>query len=1080
MKRLTLLLLYIFCVSGFGQQWISIFNPVSTPMRVIRYAGNGSFVAAGNSGKIIKINDEGNSVTEVPSPVTGDIRKIQFIAGGMGYAISGLTSANQGLIKTTDYGSSWSQVSLPEGFAVTFSAFPYSGDNPAMDKLLVLSDNGNLYYSGDGGSTYSLRSNELAGSFITNLDAVNDTLIYAAGNSGKIAVSNNKGVSWNISNTTEGDYTFLDITNIYNGFAGTSEGKLLKLHETGTGTFYNQLVKENAVIRDVAAVNELSLWIIAGNSIFRSNRYLSYMTEVHTASVDMYSVALKDETLGFAVGDGGKLFRYASSQPLQPFFQWYPEIDQGANLPEIMSISYKNPNSGLAIGADGKLYQTENSGKTWMLRNDVVHPSNGRFTSVAFSANLYSEYSGFLTGENGYLAITDDGGNTWKRSDAGVSVNLNAVKASGDVFVVVGDAGTVISSPDRGKTLYRYNNQFSSDLIALDFVPSTLLFSGTDMVAKLVVAGTDGNLYHKRKLSDLSLFPVNILNQGLRINTILKLPDRSGSFGFNKYWLAAGDGGSVYYSMDNGATFYLSEIQNVSSLSFRQFISGYIANADSVQKTILIGSSGSIFESQDMGHTWYKIISPLPYNNNAVSFTDIKKAQIHSTAGNVIRNVADYPTLFMASNPRNDLIKGDTILIPVSLNLPQKQGLNSVSSVQLKIRSVQRPDPRLLGIDTSGTLMGKKRWMLASLGDTSFLRIAAAGSNDFTESGVMFNLKAWAAESGTGLLGLDSIVVNTTRTGIEKLTSYFYIWYITLGDVDLNGYIEAYDASQILKYLSSATQLNRRQLKNANVTTDTTVSAFDASVILRYLVGLIGSLPYGGTDASGGNFSMPQLNAAVGTVLYVPVTVTSGNNIYSFEQNFSYDPAVMLFEEVDWGNNFAGFAKESVISGNSISLLAAGTTPVNISSGNMIRLRFRMLNGGQTGQTIVKMNQLRLNEMPVRNNVAQSVINIITSVEEGSDLPKEFSLSQNYPNPFNPSTVLQYTVPAESDVRIILYNSLGEEVATLVSQVQKAGYYNHELNGASLSSGVYYYRISATSVSSGENFTKTMKMILMK
>ena len=95
-------------------------------------------------------------------------------------------------------------------------------------------------------------------------------------------------------------------------------------------------------------------------------------------------------------------------------------------------------------------------------------------------------------------------------------------------------------------------------------------------------------------------------------------------------------------------------------------------------------------------------------------------------------------------------------------------------------------------------------------------------------------------------------------------------------------------------------------------------------------------------------------------------------------------------------------------------------------------------------------------------------------VEVNAGLPKTFALEQNYPNPFNPTTVISYQLPVASEVSLRVYDVLGREVMTLVQGRQEAGSYAVTLNGANLSSGVYFYRLQAG------NFVATKKMMLVK
>jgi len=92
-----------------------------------------------------------------------------------------------------------------------------------------------------------------------------------------------------------------------------------------------------------------------------------------------------------------------------------------------------------------------------------------------------------------------------------------------------------------------------------------------------------------------------------------------------------------------------------------------------------------------------------------------------------------------------------------------------------------------------------------------------------------------------------------------------------------------------------------------------------------------------------------------------------------------------------------------------------------------------------------------------------------------SQIQKQFSLNQNYPNPFNPTTKIRFSLPmAIQNVRLIIYDILGREVATLVNQTLQPGTYEVDWNETNYSSGVYFYKLTAG------NFTDVKKMILMK
>ena len=99
-----------------------------------------------------------------------------------------------------------------------------------------------------------------------------------------------------------------------------------------------------------------------------------------------------------------------------------------------------------------------------------------------------------------------------------------------------------------------------------------------------------------------------------------------------------------------------------------------------------------------------------------------------------------------------------------------------------------------------------------------------------------------------------------------------------------------------------------------------------------------------------------------------------------------------------------------------------------------------------------------------------------TDVEEeiGTIAPTEFTLQQNYPNPFNPSTQIKFSVPQASNVKLIVTDILGKEVATLVNDNLNAGNYSANFDASNISSGVYFYTLIT------DNFKQSRKMILMK
>lgn len=117
--------------------------------------------------------------------------------------------------------------------------------------------------------------------------------------------------------------------------------------------------------------------------------------------------------------------------------------------------------------------------------------------------------------------------------------------------------------------------------------------------------------------------------------------------------------------------------------------------------------------------------------------------------------------------------------------------------------------------------------------------------------------------------------------------------------------------------------------------------------------------------------------------------------------------------------------------------------------------------------------------------IAFSINGPVASIDSEDDVvPRAYSLSQNYPNPFNPATKIEYSLPIASEVQLVVYNILGQQVVSLVNEQKSAG--NHSIiwnadgsNSVKLSSGVYLYKLKATGID-GSEFQQTRKMVLLK
>ncbi|NOS86481.1 MAG: Omp28-related outer membrane protein [Ignavibacteria bacterium] len=110
----------------------------------------------------------------------------------------------------------------------------------------------------------------------------------------------------------------------------------------------------------------------------------------------------------------------------------------------------------------------------------------------------------------------------------------------------------------------------------------------------------------------------------------------------------------------------------------------------------------------------------------------------------------------------------------------------------------------------------------------------------------------------------------------------------------------------------------------------------------------------------------------------------------------------------------------------------------------------------------------------VEQGTKQGVTSLVGITSNNNEVPEKYSLNQNYPNPFNPTTNIQFTIPKDGFVTLRVFNSSGQLVETYTDGFMSAGSYNVDVDGTQLSSGIYFYTLTAG------DFRETKKMILIK
>jgi subtilisin family serine protease len=192
------------------------------------------------------------------------------------------------------------------------------------------------------------------------------------------------------------------------------------------------------------------------------------------------------------------------------------------------------------------------------------------------------------------------------------------------------------------------------------------------------------------------------------------------------------------------------------------------------------------------------------------------------------------------------------------------------------------------------------------------------------------------------------------------------------------------------------------------------------------------------------------------TIQLIPVPV----EITLFSGNYANGAVHLEWTTATETNNY-GFEVQKRYDNTSYEKI--GFVPGNGTTINGMQYSYED-NGLLAGRVYYRLKQLDFNgDFEYSNEIMVEVINLT-----------DYQLFQNYPNPFNPSTSIKYSVPAQSKIKISLYDIIGNEVSTLFEGVQESGVHDINLTADNLPSGVYFVSMTA------ENFSKAIKITLMK
>lgn len=325
-------------------------------------------------------------------------------------------------------------------------------------------------------------------------------------------------------------------------------------------------------------------------------------------------------------------------------------------------------------------------------------------------------------------------------------------------------------------------------------------------------------------------------------------------------------------------------------------------------------------------------------------------------------------------------------------------------------------------------------------------------------------LKDWLDPNNSGITTLDGINDLTGVAPISNFTSD--LQNLPIGGSSVNFFdLSAYEPSSWSWSFPGATP---------STSTERNPSGISYTATGAYTVSLTA------TNAFGSNLKTIVNYIRVAGVPITPISLKSPSSgttvlvsqndpsLYSFRWTSStVDPTVKYLFRIKRVGLYPEFVYQANNNGldSGISLRRSFLDSLAVTmglTGDSVRCTWRasVINGLDTLSTTNNTVNIR------RTSVGISQIS--------SSIPELFALYNNYPNPFNPKTIIKFDISKNAFVKLKIFNMLGEELSTLVSQDLNAGSYSVDFDGAGLSSGIYFYRIEA------QDFSQTKRMVLTK
>lgn len=883
--------------------------------------------------------------------------------------------------------------------------------------------------------------------------------VWAVGDAGNVFYSTNSGASW--ASYTQGSQTLRSVWTMGNMVWIVGDNGVLQRSTNGGSTWSFATINGGIHLRAVQFVSLLTGWVAGSNGTINrtTDGGLTWVPQALGTTSKVFAVAFADSLAGYAVGASGMI-----AQTINGGLTW-ELLQQDLIVGKDLSDVGVHGDVVYVTGADGNCLKSENAGRSWVALNFKTD-SQSDVTGV----HVFSADSAYFIGGGGYIRETGNGGRTFRWAVHPMHAPLShiyfydrsrgwAVSNKNKAVIRTSDGGTTWSLPT-GTTV---TSAWTQKLSASSSIGNTFVISPVDKNKLYVALGRF--IYMSADLGETWAQTAIISPTSGSTHSFYISPKDT-----NHYVVAfTGGGDRIMRSTDRGLTWTTTIIRNFSAFGMPMEMDG------SHPDTLFFGpEDGYLYRSTDFGATWNTLSQP--------GFTSPCDLQVVRDSANIIWVGDSGPSRISRSTDGGAtfslVYNGGTSEIPTIANSSLQNsvgyatawgsgGLQKTSNHGLSWSAVSstgstwgvdiaKDDPNVVMFGVYG-------------GGTSYLS-NNAGQNFSTSS---------LTGSNYAILAYDRATFLAQQSG--GVWKYGFTYSVPTSNVQAVSVVSP-SGGETWQY-GTTQQITWTSSNLTNIRIEYTTGPGQPWQVIA-----------GSTPAAAGAFSWTVPNASTSAARIRIIDPADGNPADTSAAPFSItvpsvtsSPATLSFGPVGIGTG----QRDTVVITNSgtatlviysvtttTGYFVAGRTSFTIPAGSSDTLGVVF----QPDSLQTYYDTLRISTNAPTASVTVPLVGTgVPAVSVGGDdpAPITFRLEQNYPNPFNPSTSISYALPAEGFVTLRVYNTLGQEVATLVNETQMPGRYSvrfplEATDSRGLPSGIYFYRLQA-----GE-YLSLRKMILLK